>query len=76
MLPGSRGLGDFPGGTNGKEPACHCRSKRRGFNPWVGKIPWRRAQQPTLVFFPGEFHGQESGGPVHKVIRSKRVRHD
>ena len=32
--------------------------KRRGFNPWVGKIPWRRAQQPTPVFLPGESNGQ------------------
>ena len=30
----------FPGGTNGKEPACQCkRPKRYGFDPWVGKIP-------------------------------------
>ena len=30
----------FPGGTSGKEPACQCRRrKRRGFDPWVGKIP-------------------------------------
>ena len=28
-----------------------------GFNPWVGKIPWRRERLPTLVFWPGEFHG-------------------
>ena len=28
-----------------------------GFNPWVGKIPWRRERQPTAVFWPGEFHG-------------------
>ena len=27
---------------------------------WVGKIPWRRAGQPTPVFFPGESHGQRS----------------
>ena len=27
---------------------------RLGFDPWVGKIPWRRAQQPTPVFLPGE----------------------
>ena len=27
---------------------------------WVGKIPWRRAWQPTPVFLPGEFHGQRS----------------
>ena len=30
----------FPGGTSGKEPTCQCkRHKRRGFDPWVGKIP-------------------------------------
>ena len=34
--------------------------KRHGFDPWVGKIPWRRAQQPTLGFVPGESHGQRS----------------
>ena len=31
--------------------------KRRGFSPWVGKIPWRRAQ-PTPVFLPGASSGQ------------------
>ena len=52
---------DFPGGTSGKEPACQCRRhKRHGFNPWIGKIPWRRAWQPTPVFLPREFHGQRS----------------
>ena len=29
-------------------------------DPWIGKIPWRRKWQPTLVFLPGEFHGQRS----------------
>ena len=29
-------------------------------NPWVGKIPWRREQLSTPVFWPGEFHGQRS----------------
>ena len=33
---------------------------RLGFNPWVGKVPWRRAWQPTPVFLPGQFHGQRS----------------
>ena len=28
-----------------------------GFDFWVGKIPWRRKQLPTPVFWPGEFHG-------------------
>ena len=31
-------------------------------DPWVGKIPWRRAWQPTPVFVPGESHGQRSWG--------------
>ena len=31
-----------------------------GFNPWVGKIPWSRKWQHTLVFLPGKFHGQKS----------------
>ena len=30
------------------------------FNPWVRKMPWRRKWQPTLVFLPGEPHGQRS----------------
>ena len=30
---------------------------RPEFNPWVGKIPWRRARLPTPVFLPGELHG-------------------
>ena len=34
--------------------------KRRRFDPWVGKIPWRRAWQPIPVFLPGESHGQRS----------------
>ena len=51
----------FPGGASGKEPACHCkRHKRRRFNPWVRKIPWRRAGEPTPVFLPGESQGQRS----------------
>ena len=29
-------------------------------DPWLGKIPWRRAWQPTPVFSPGESHGQRS----------------
>ena len=52
---------DFPNGASGKEPTCQCRRcKRCGFNFWVEKIPWRRACQTTLVFWPGESHGQRS----------------
>ena len=49
----------FWGGTSGKQPACQRRRrKRHGFDPWVSKIPWKRAWQPTSVFLPGESHGQ------------------
>ena len=30
------------------------------FSPWVGKIPWRRKWQPTVVVLPGESLGQRS----------------
>ena len=30
---------------------------RPGFDPWVGKISWRRERPPAPVFCPGEFHG-------------------
>ena len=47
------------GGASGKEPACKCRRLQRcRFDPWMGKIPWRRQWQPTPVFLPGKFHGQ------------------
>ena len=36
--------------------------RRLGFDPWVGKIPWRRVRQPTPVFLPGEPHGQRGLG--------------
>jgi len=51
----------FPDGASGKEPASQCRKcKGWGFDPWVGKIPWRRAWQPTPVFLPGESQGHRS----------------
>ena len=37
----------FPGGLEGKNVCPQCR--RPGFNPWVGKIPWRRKRQPSPV---------------------------
>ena len=47
--------------ASGKEPACQFRSlKSCGFNPCIGKIPWRRKWQPILVFLLGESHGQRS----------------
>ena len=39
-------------------PANAGAHKRCGLSLWVAKFPWRRAQQPTPVFLPGESHGQ------------------
>jgi len=40
-----------------------------GFNPWVGKISWRRKWQPTPVFLPGKSHGWRNL-VVHGVAKS------
>ena len=54
-------LKGFPGSASGKEPAYQCRRRKRcKFDPWAGKIPRRRAWQPTPVFLPGESRGQKS----------------
>ena len=51
----------FPGGASGKELICQSRRHQRcRFNPWVGKIPWRRKWYPTPIFLLGESHGQKS----------------
>ena len=64
----------FPGGASGKEPPFQCRRcKICGFNPWVRKMPWRRAQQLTPILLPGESSGQP--GRL-KSLGSQRVRHD
>ena len=51
----------LPRWLSGKESACQSRKcRRRGFDPWVRKIPWSRTWQPTPVFLPGESHRQWS----------------
>ena len=48
----------LPRWLSGKESACPCRRhRRRGLDPWVEKIHWRRKWQPTPVFLPGESCG-------------------
>ena len=55
----------FPSGGSVVKKKIHlqCRRlERRGFDPWVGKTPWRRAWHPASVFLPGESRGQRSLG--------------
>ena len=65
----SNGLYCLPWLLSRKESTCQCR--RCGFDPWVGKIPWRKKWQPTPVFSPGKSHGQRSWwATVHGVAKS------
>ena len=60
---------------SGKESTSQCRRHRRcRFDPWVGKIPWKRKWQSTPVFLPGKFPGQRS--LVHCSPWGCRVRHN
>ena len=45
----------FPGSSDGKESTCN--AKIPGFDPLIGKIPWKRGRIPTPAFWPGELHG-------------------
>ena len=62
----------LPWWLSGKESACQCRRCR--FDPWIGRIPWRRKRQPTPGFLPGKSHGQRSLSG-HSPWGPKRVRH-
>ena len=43
------------------------------FDPWVGKIPWRREQLPAAVFWPGESHGLYGPRFLRQTITVKRT---
>ena len=70
-LPGDLPRGR-PGGSNSKECLQH---GRPGFDPWIGKIPWRRAWQPTPVPLPGKTHWTEKLGRL-QFMGSQGVRHN
>ena len=57
-----------PSWCSGKESACQCRRQRLGFNPWVGKISWRRKWKPTPIFLPGQRRAWWA--TVHRVAKS------
>ena len=63
-------LKGFPGGSDGKESACNADV----FDPWVGKILWRKKWLLTPVFLPGESDGQRS--LVGQSMVSQRVGYD
>ena len=61
----------FPGGSGGKEPACQGRRpKRCRFDPWVRKIPRRRAWQPTPCL-ENPMDGGARWATVRGVVKSR-----
>ena len=66
----------FPGGTSGKEPAYHFRRRKtHGSDPWVRKIPWRRAWQPIPKILACRV--PQTDEPVGlQSMGSQRVGHD
>ena len=61
-----------PGGASDKVLTCQCRRhKTCKLDSWVRKIPWRRAWQPTPVFWLGESHDRGSWwATIHSVTKS------
>ena len=68
-----RAMLGFPGGSDGKESTCNAGDL--GSIPGLGRFPWRRAQQPTPVFLPGESPWTEVPGRLQSM-GSQRVEHD
>ena len=80
VVPAEAGFGwswarnrGFPGDSVVKNPPTVQSHRRHRFDPWVGKIPWRREWLPTPVLLPGKFHGQRS---LVGCIGSQRVGHN
>ena len=65
-----------PAGAVIKNPPAKAGDVRDSFDPWLGKIRWRRKWQPTPVFLPGEAHGQRRLVGYIQSIGSQRVGHD
>ena len=68
----------FPGGASAEEPTCWCRRhKRCGFDPWVGKVPWKRSWQPThSSSHAWKTPWTEDPGRLQSLWGSQRVRQD
>ena len=64
------GFGTSPVAQKVKYLQC----RRPGFNPWVGKTPWKRARQPTPVFLPGESPWTEEPGGLQSRGSQSRTR--
>ena len=59
----------FPRGATAFPPMQE--TNRHGFDPWVGKIPWRKSWQLTPVFLPGESSWTEEPGGLQSMQGGK-----
>ena len=58
----------LPWWLSGKESTCQCR--RCGFEPWAGKLPWRRKGNPLQYSFPGNLMNRGAWwATVHGVTK-------
>ena len=64
-------MDEFPRWLSGKEPACQCR--RCCFNPWIGKIPWRRKWQPTSSILAWRIPWTEEPGELYSPGSHKEL---
>ena len=61
----------LPRWLSGKEFACQCRSRRKhSFYPWVGKIPWKRKRQPSVVFLLDNQSQTQLSTHIHNTLIS------
>ena len=71
-----RYIPDFPGGTSGKEHTCLCRRyKRRGFDPWVRKIPLEEGMATHTSILAWRIPWTEEPGGLQSM-GLQRVGHD
>ena len=51
----------------------HLQCRRPAFDPWVGKMPWRKERLPAPVFWLGEFHGLYSSWSPKELDVTERL---
>ena len=57
-----------------RSPPAHAGDVKHGVDPWLRKIPWRRAWQPTPVSLPGEFPRTEEPGRPQSMGSQSQAR--
>ena len=57
-----------------KNPPANAGDMRHSFNAWVGKIPWKKAWQPTPVVLSGEFPWTEEPGGLQSIVPQRLLK--